>query len=74
MFSLGDEVAWTYTYHIKGVPYTRWRTGRIEAKRGDTLIVRYGRNSYTWEVNKNDVLLRNTVKPRRSGNSNWRKP
>lgn len=75
-FSLGDEVAWIHTYYISGTPYTRWRTGIIETLRKDTVVVREanGRASYTCEVAKADLLLRNTVKPRRAGNSNWRKP
>jgi uncharacterized protein YbcV (DUF1398 family) len=74
MFSLGDEVAWIHTYHIAGHPHTFWRTGVIEILRKDTVVVREGRSSHTVEVERDRLLIKNTVKPRRSGNSNWRKP
>lgn len=73
MFSLGDEVAWIHTYHIAGHPHTYWRTGIVEAKRGDVIVVR-DRYGHLAEVECDRLLIKNTVKPRRAGNSKWRKP
>lgn len=75
-FSLGDEVAWIHTYYITGTPYTYWRKGVIETLRKDHVMVRGSGGGSGWglyEVAKADLLIKNTVKPRRAGNSNWKK-
>lgn len=64
---LGLEVGFWKTFYLQGNPNRFLEYGTVEVVRKDTVLVRVRHGSYTREVLKKDLLVRNPNKPRRDG-------